>query len=312
MVEHMKRVYAVWPYALGDMRAGWQEKNFEFIQAGAAAFLETLAGQLPSVGPAARRAIHVNRPPYKFLDYYEADDADIFCGRDTESQIVTRLALSHRLLTLFGPSGAGKTSLLLGGVAPRLTAEKYQYVYVRALDDPLVAVRKAVAERAGRSDWEIGDDLRAFLTAILAEENRLVVVLDQFEELFIRVGDDSRATFFQELAAVLDRPERDARFIFSLREDYLAYLDEARDYLPDIFGNSFRLATLDQANARVAITEPAARAGVTVETGLVDVLVGSEGREAGDPQTGDLVEAGGRVPPAALQIVLNALSHNRS
>ena len=98
----------------------------------------------------------MHRPPYKFLDYYEAKDADIFCGRDTESQIVARLAVQHRVLTLFGPSGAGKTSLLLAGVLPRLAAEGYGHVYVRALDDPLPAVCKAVATarrtgfRAGR------------------------------------------------------------------------------------------------------------------------------------------------------------------
>ncbi len=310
MVAHMRRAYAVWPHSLDAVQAAWQGKNVEFVRADAAAFLETLAGQLPSVRPAARGAVHVNRPPYKFLDYYGSQDADIFCGRDIESQIVARLVLSHRLLTLFGPSGAGKTSLLLAGVVPRLAAEDYQHVYVRALDDPLPALRKAIAARAGRADWESGGDLCAFLSSILAEKDRLVVVLDQFEELFLRVGSRQRAAFFDELAGALAQPERDVRFIFSLREDYLARLDEARPCLPDVFANSFRLATLDQANARVAITEPAARAGVKVDAALVAALVGGEGRDRGDQRAGDLVEADDRVsyvPPAALQIVLDRL-----
>ncbi len=78
--------------------------------------------------------------------------------------------------------------------------------------------------------------------------------------------------------------------------------------MPDVFANSFRLATLDRANARVAITEPAARAGITVEAALVDALVGGEGQgEVGGQQAGDLVEADGHVPPTALQIVLDRL-----
>lgn len=315
MVEHMRRSYAVWPRPLDAVQAVWQGQNVEFVRADAAAFLQALAAQVPPIGPSIRGAIHVRRPPYKFLDYYEPEDADIFCGRDTESQIVTRLALSHRLLTLFGPSGAGKTSLLLAGVLPRLTPEGYKHVHVRALDAPLPAVRKAVAARAGRDDWEAGADpspgsgqaLRAFLKEMLSPKDKLVVVLDQFEELFLRVGSQQRAAFFRELAAALDQPEREVRFIFSLREDYLARLDEARDELPDVFANSFRLAALDRANARVAITEPAARAGVTVEAALVDALVGIEGKEAGGQPAGDLVEADGRVPPAALQIVLDRL-----
>ncbi len=329
LAQHMRRAYTVWPQPLEAVRAAWREKNVQFSRAEATAFLTALADQLPVAGPAERRAIRVQRPPYKFLDYYEPADVDIFCGRDTESQIVTRLALSHRLLTLFGPSGAGKTSLLLAGVLPRLAAEGYHHVYVRALDDPLPALRKAIAGRAGRTGWQVGADLAAFLPAMLAVEDKLVVVLDQFEELFLRVGSRRRATFFAELATALARPAREVRFIFSLREDYLALLDEARPNLPDIFGNSFRLATLERGSARLAITEPAARAGVGVEAALVDALVGAEGQgsrgveergsggagergsrgagERGSRGAGDLVEADGYVPPAALQIVLDRL-----
>lgn len=307
MARHMRRAFAIWPHGLEEVRAVWQGKNVEFLQAGATAFLSALAAQLPAVGPAAPGAIHVNRPPFKFLDYYEVDDADIFCGRDTETQIVTRLALSHRLLTLFGPSGAGKTSLLLGGVVPRLDAEGYSHIYVRALDDPLPALRRAIAARAGRDATAQPASLRDFLAATLAEGDRLVVLLDQFEELFIRVGSGKREAFFQELAEAMEEPEREVRFVFSLREDYLARLDEARRHIPDVLSNSFRLAALDRSSARVAITEPAARAGVVVEPALVDELVGGEGREGGGGALVESDEHVTRVPPAVLQIVLDRL-----
>jgi formylglycine-generating enzyme required for sulfatase activity len=426
-VEPDRRAFVVWPHPLDTVQAAWAGRNVVFITAQTAPFLESLSSQLPAVVSGGKGAIRVNRPPFKFLDYYEPQDADIFCGRDIESQIVARLILSHRLLTLFGPSGAGKTSLLLAGVLPRLAAESYQHVYVRALDDPLLAVRKAIAARAGQSVTD-GGSLRAFLAATLragvpassspqtenqslgyraqlrqilierfkldelrmlcfdlgveyeslsgatrdgkamaliehlehrlrlaelvalgrrirpdiawndltraetqpvaaplTASDRLVVVLDQFEELFLRVGPLRRADFFRELADALDKPERDVRFVFSLREDYFHRLDEAREFFPDIFADSRRLMTLDRNHARVAITEPAARAGVTVEPALVDALVGGEGRTsppapllqgegsaspfplAGGVGGGDLVEADGRVPPAALQIVLDRL-----
>jgi hypothetical protein len=307
MVEDMRRVYAVWPQALDRVQAAWQGNNIELVQADATAFLAALASQLPRAVAVGRGVIHVRRAPYKFLDYYTAEDGDIFCGRDTESQIVTRLLLSYRLFTLFGPSGCGKTSLLLAGVVPRLAAEKYQPIYVRALDDPLAALRQAIATRAGRAlaDEQANLELRAFLETMLAPTDKLVVILDQFEELFLRVGSVVRAAFFRQLAAALANPTREVRVVFSLREDYLARLDEARDDLPDVLANSRRLPALDRANARVAVTEPAARAGVQVEAALVDALVGSEDR-AGQT-AGDLVETDGRVPPAALQIVLDRL-----
>ncbi|MCX6029942.1 MAG: SUMF1/EgtB/PvdO family nonheme iron enzyme [Chloroflexi bacterium] len=339
MAEHMKRAFAVWPDSLEAVAAVWADRNVEFRRADAAAFLEALASQLPVAPQGLGRVIRVHRPPYKFLDYYEAADADIFCGRDTESQIVARLALSHRLLTLFGPSGAGKTSLLLAGVLPRLAAEGYGHVYVRALDDPLPALCKAVATRAGRTSPSppapllagegsdappslagkgaggIGDfSLRAFFEEMLAPNDKLIVVLDQFEELFLRVGSSNRSAFFHALAEALIAPTREVRVIFSLREDTLPNLDEARGDLPDIFTNSYRLTALDRGNARLAITEPAARASVLVETALVDALVGGEGRlpspevggGVGGGGHGDLLESG-HVPPAVLQIVLDRL-----
>jgi hypothetical protein len=69
---------------------------------------------------------------------------------------------------------------------------------------------------------------------------------------------------------------------------------------------------LNRSNARLAIAEPAARAGVRVDPKLVDALVGREWTSPSTPLLpgeggGDLVEADGRVPPAALQIVLDRL-----
>jgi hypothetical protein len=305
LADHLRRAYALWPTDPAAMQVAWRGMNVEFRQADAAAFLTNLAHQLPVVARGRARTIRVNRPPYKFLDYFETEDADIFCGRDTESQIVTRLVLSYRLLTLFGPSGAGKTSLLLAGVLPRLAAEGYQHVYVRALDDPLVTLRRAVAERTGQVDEPALATLRDVLYTLLALEDKLVIILDQFEEFFLRVGSQRRNEFLTQLAETLTNPNREVRVIFTLREDYLPHLDEVRPLLPDIFGNSFRLITLERSNARVAITEPAVRAGLSVETALVDALVGAEGQR--HKQAGDLVEKDGHVPPAALQIVLDRL-----
>ncbi len=413
-VEQDSQVFAVWPKPLDATQTIWTGEDVCLIPAQTTLFLE----QLPAVIFGVKGEIRVYRPPWKFLDYYTQKDTDIFCGRDAESQIVARLILSYRLFTLFGPSGAGKTSLLLAGVLPRLKAEGYQSVLVRVFDDPLLAIRKAVAEWVGRTaDWNVGDNLRAFINAVLRtgtptvepaspppqQENqpasdrarlrqvlvdrftmeelrtlcfelyvdydllagetkdgkareliiylesrnrldelvpvgrrtrpdiawddltcaetqqvvsdRLVVVLDQFEEFFLRLDPARHADFFRELADTLDKPERDVRFVLSLREDYLAHLAEARTFLPDVFANSIRLSVLDRDHARVAIAEPAARAGVTVEPELVDALVGAASLAhvgalrgaGGEGSSGDLVEADGRVPPTALQIVLDRL-----
>jgi formylglycine-generating enzyme required for sulfatase activity len=249
----------------------------------------------------------LTKPPYKFLDYYESDDRDIFYGRQIESVRFFRLVLSHRLTVLFGASGTGKTSLLKAGVMPLLWEQGYATAYVRALDDPLRAVREEVLARLRARGQAAADPgastLHGFFQAVLDPEDRLVVFLDQFEEFFLRLGDPLRRRFWAELAAFRDRavPAGEApqaapevRFVLSLREDFLAALDEARDRIPELLGDSYRLTNLSDDKASTVITEPAARAGLTMAPDLVTALLD------------DLREEGTIAPPQ-LQIVCDRL-----
>ncbi|MDZ7363786.1 MAG: hypothetical protein ONB46_24185 [candidate division KSB1 bacterium] len=62
----------------------------------------------------------MQRAPYKYLDHYTFEDADLFFGREEETQKMVGEILSTRLLVLFSPSGSGKTSLINAGVRPAL------------------------------------------------------------------------------------------------------------------------------------------------------------------------------------------------
>ena len=124
--------------------------------------------------------------------------------------------------------------------------------------------------------------MRDFFTQALAPETRLVVILDQFEELFIRSSGPTRKRFWRELGQCLGLEAPEVRFILCLREDFLAQLDEARRApraaeaapIPHVLRNSYRLTSLAQDTARLAIVEPASRARCQVEPQLVDVLLG--------------------------------------
>ena len=61
----------------------------------------------------------MSRAPYKYLDYYTFDDADIFFGREEETQKMVGEILSTRLLVLFSPSGSGKTCSSTPECGPR-------------------------------------------------------------------------------------------------------------------------------------------------------------------------------------------------
>ncbi len=91
--------------------------------------------------------------PYKFLDYYDTNDSDIFFGRKQEIHKMCSLIHTHPLVLLFGASGTGKTSLLLAGVAPRLAGNKssYEIIYARTNNDPILIIRKIIERHSQRA-----------------------------------------------------------------------------------------------------------------------------------------------------------------
>jgi len=266
----------------------------------------------------------VRKPPYKFLNYYDPDDRDIFCGREVQASLVYRMALSYPTLTLFGQSGVGKTSLLRAGVIPLLLEESYHYAYVRALGDPLQAIRQAVCQALQLPDCA-GDTLSDFFRQALSSQGRLVVILDQFEELFLRTSEETRWQFWRELSDCLPdatplagQANPQVHFIFCLREDRLFELDEARHPLaegepapiPTILRDSYRLTSLAADTAYLAIIEPARRARCTVEPQLAEVILGRadlSGLARPDRSCWSLAEANGAIPPPSLQIVMDRL-----
>ncbi|TEU19250.1 MAG: hypothetical protein E3J21_04305 [Anaerolineales bacterium] len=343
--EHKRRNYIVWPHPKPEEVAWWQEDNVEIIPAAPLPFLRALGRlvrQQRPLQPGYRPGQVVGKLPYKFLNYFDPEDRDIFCGREVEAPLVYRMTLSYPLLTLFGQSGVGKTSLLRAGVVPLLVEEGYACAYVRALGDPLQAIREGVC-RALTLENLGGPTLLDFFRAALGDEGRLVVVLDQFEELFIRTSKRTRKRFWRELGACLGLTSPEVRFILSLREDYLAELDEARRPLrperrpelvegqrpesvegpvkglaegepapvPTILRNSYRLTSLEADTAYLAIVEPARRARCTVEPQLAEVLLGrAEMPDAPDAEARSvwsLAEADGTIPPPSLQIVMDRL-----
>lgn len=333
MGDERRRNYMIWPETAEADQRTWESLNIDLISANVLPFLRQLArdASIESIQTglsAYRPGEVVHKPPYKFLDYFETNDRDIFCGRNVEAPLLHRLALSYPSLVLFGQSGVGKTSLLLAGVVPHLLADKYRCIYVRALEDPLLTIRQKVSEAIlpDASGEEIhsrsaaGKRLVDFFTAALSENERLVIILDQFEELYTRPRSTAaRLDFWQQIGECLEAKDSRVRFIFSLREDYLAYLDEARKApaaggaapVPQILSNSYRLTSLEVDTAYLAIVEPARRARCEVEPRLAQVLLGREQMPGAADQEENLrwslLETDGSIPPPALQIVMNAL-----
>lgn len=240
-----------------------------------------------------------HKSPYKFLDYFHPEDRDLFFGRSADIRALQQKFHNTRLLVLHGESGTGKTSLIRAGLIPRLPPESYVTVYVRTLRDPLAAIKTEIIRQLGRDARHATLPLSEFLkkeTELLSKT--IIMVLDQFEELFVRFPKEIRESFAEELGECIDTAHLDVKFLISLRAEYFSSLSEFEASIPDIYTFQMQLEHLTAEQAARAIVKPAETLGVKMDADMVQSKL-----------LPDLMSARGIEPPL-LQIVCDALYQN--
>jgi WD40 repeat protein/DNA-binding SARP family transcriptional activator len=228
------------------------------------------------------QAAVVARNPYKGLRPFSESDAPDFFGRQSLVDELVRFVEDHRLTAVVGASGSGKSSVVNAGLIPALRAgavpgsEGWLITSFYPGLDPFGAFTEALQAVA----VDRVPDLRSSGDALASSLGRFVpagdvlVVIDQFEELFTLVdSDDVRDRFLDLLASLVAETSR-VRLVLTLRADHLgSALEHGR------FGASLRnavvgLTALAPDELARAITSPALNVGVDVAPELVADLVG--------------------------------------
>lgn len=278
----------------------WAERRrYAVVDSEPVAFLQALEQRLAETRPQERldrpkrASVASSRRPYKCLDAFEAEDEDLFFGREAEIERLADKVRSRTLVVLHAPSGSGKTSLLQAGLLPRLKRTGVVAVSCRVFDEPVNEVARALETGLGLRLDRSGDPASQVVSCVLEQDRTVVLALDQFEELFTRHAADVRARFQGLLYRLVTEGRGRVRVLLSLREDYLSRLAEMQEAFPGILHNELRLPRLGAEAARAAIVEPARRAAIEVEDQLVQRLLQ------------DLDRAG--VEPPQLQIVCDCL-----
>jgi DNA-binding SARP family transcriptional activator/ABC-type glycerol-3-phosphate transport system substrate-binding protein len=233
------------------------------------------------------------RNPYKGLAAFTESDADDFFGRDhLIATIVDRVAAGHRLVAVIGPSGCGKSSVVGAGVIPalrNLQVERGTPLRVMRMEPgehPFEALELAMVGQGEVDRDELLDTLESGPTGIVEAicrtgdpEQPVLLVVDQFEDLFTVTTADVRDRFLEALARVASCPMRDITVMLALRADFydrpLRYPTLAEPFVKAMV----TVTPLDAEELRSAITEPASRIGVTLEPLLVERLVADVQRE---------------------------------
>jgi len=239
--------------------------------------------------------------PFKGLHPFNEADADNFFGRQTLVQtLLERLAEDTDLapfLAVFGPSGSGKSSVVRAGLIPALrrgglpNTDQWFITEMRPGSHPLDELETALLRVAVNPPDTLRQQLQADERGLLRAVNRilpadettdLLLVVDQFEELFtLTVDESARMHFLNALVAAVLEPRSRLRVVITLRADFI---DRPLQYVD--FGDLLRQRTefvlpLTPDELEQAIVGPTRRAGLTLEAGLTPAIIGDIGAQPG-------------------------------
>ncbi len=233
--------------------------------------------------------------PYKGLQYFEEADADSFFGREAlTARLVERLS-QHNFLAVVGASGSGKSSLVRAGLIPALKREGTWLAKVMIpTAHPLEAMASVLTQDTGssRETTSLANDmagdantLRIFSRGLLAssQAERLLLVVDQFEELFTASqGEGERRSFVDNLmTAAGDDPAGPIAVVLTLRADFYQHCAQYETLRRALADRQEYIGPMTADELRRAIEEPARRQSLHFEEGLVDLLLDDVGDEPG-------------------------------
>ena len=242
--------------------------------------------------------------PYKGLNFYDEGDADLFVGREAlTAQLVERIlsltssdtAMKGRFLAIVGASGTGKSSLVRAGVVPALrwnkTSNDWHIFVFTPTEHPLESLALTLTQESPPSATTLARDMARDLHALqgfashhpgLKRGARLLLVVDQFEELFALChSEEERAPFIENLLAASFEADGPVLVVITLRADFYAHCAGYIQLREALGRHQQYIGAMTTHDLRRAIEESAQRGRWEFEAGLVDLLMHDVGHEPG-------------------------------
>jgi WD40 repeat protein/serine/threonine protein kinase/DNA-binding SARP family transcriptional activator len=225
--------------------------------------------------------------PYKGLRAFGESDAEHFFGRDALVDELVAAVAEQRLVAVVGPSGIGKSSVVKAGLVPALrkgalpnsdrwlVADLFPGAY--PFEELAASLLRVAVERPDDLVEELARDelgIRRAVKRILPPGSELLLVVDQFEELFTLTTDEEmRRRFLDGLTALAADPRAPVRVVVTLRADFLDHPLRYPEFGELLGAGMVTVAAPSEDELAEAIERPAATVGVRFEAGLVSHIV---------------------------------------
>ena len=228
--------------------------------------------------------------PYKGLAAFEPEDADYFFGREELIAELTARLAETRFLGVVGPSGSGKSSVVRAGLLPTIWRDElpgskdWKTIVLTPGEHPLEELAIRVALLSGVAPGSLLGDLEAdergldlAVKQVLAQEQeqvRLVLIVDQFEELFTLCRDENeRHRFIEALLTAVQAQDSRLILILAIRADFYGRCAAYPDLASKLQDNQVLVGAMSEDELRQAIERPASQVGLSLEPGLVETIL---------------------------------------
>ena len=250
--------------------------------------------------------------PFPGLRPFEPDEDHLFFGREKEIDDLLRRLRTTRFVAVVGTSGSGKSSLVRSGLIPSLysgfmvaAGSSWRVAMFRPGEDPIAHLAEALDQSGvlGADAGEAAGTDRAMLEATLRRSSlgivdavryaripsrdNLLVVVDQFEELFrfrrSRLIENSRDEAISFVRLLLEAARQAALPIYvvlTMRSDFIGDCIEYPGLPETVNNGQYLVPRMTRDEVRLAITGPVAVGGGEIAPRLVRRLL----NELGDDQ----------------------------
>lgn len=233
--------------------------------------------------------------PFVGLRAFSKNDSHLFYGREKESTELIDLLKNNKLLMVYGDSGAGKSSLVKAGLIPlyengrleddfsenRSYIKNWQFIEFKPFNSPFLRLTEAIIQKS-KIQFNITPKDASYIGSTLNDANknsreivemikypftnndRLLIVIDQFEEIFTQVKDEQeREDFFKLLVKLTeDTGVLNIKIVITMRRDYYNLCSSYEEFYKFSQKCKYLVRRMDNNSLHKAIVNPLMLAGI--------------------------------------------------